>query len=86
MGAGGWDFPPEEWKKLDDASALPVEYPQDFQAWVEPLIHGDLGAPLGAGLPYPVVRQQWITRGRHAAPLHRGGRLRKWGTVRRFRL
>ncbi len=43
MGAGGWDFPPEEWKKLDDASALPVEYPQDFQAWVEPLIHGDLG-------------------------------------------
>ena len=43
MGAGGWDFPPEEWKKLDEASALPVEYPQDFQAWVEPLIHGDLG-------------------------------------------
>jgi aryl-alcohol dehydrogenase-like predicted oxidoreductase len=43
LGAGGWEFPPEEWKKLDDASALPVEYPQDFQAWVEPLIHGDLG-------------------------------------------
>jgi aryl-alcohol dehydrogenase-like predicted oxidoreductase len=43
--AGGWDFPPEEWKKLDDVSALPAEYPQDFQAWVEPMIHGDLGAP-----------------------------------------
>lgn len=45
LGAGDWDFPSEEWKKLDDASALPVEYPQDFQAWVEPLIHGDLGTP-----------------------------------------
>jgi aryl-alcohol dehydrogenase-like predicted oxidoreductase len=44
MGAGGWDFPPEEWKKLDETSALPAEYPQDFQAWVEPLIHGDVGA------------------------------------------
>jgi len=43
MGAGGWDFPADEWKKLDEASALPAEYPQDFQAWVEPLIHGDLG-------------------------------------------
>ena len=43
LGAGGWDFPPDEWTKLDDASALPVEYPQDFQAWVETLIHGDLG-------------------------------------------
>jgi len=43
LGAGDWDFPPEEWKKLDEASALPAEYPQDFQAWVEPLIHGDLG-------------------------------------------
>lgn len=42
LGAGGWEFPPEEWKKLDDVSALPVEYPQDFQAWIEPLIHGDL--------------------------------------------
>lgn len=44
MGAGGWDFPSEEWKKLDAISALPVEYPQDFQAWVETLIHGDVGA------------------------------------------
>ena len=44
LGASGWDFPPEEWKKVDDASALPVEYPQNFQAWVEPDIHGDLTA------------------------------------------
>ena len=43
LGAGGWDFPADEWKKLDEASALPLEYPQDFQAWVEQLIHGDLG-------------------------------------------
>jgi aryl-alcohol dehydrogenase-like predicted oxidoreductase len=43
LGASGWDFPPDEWKKLDDASALPAEYPQDFQAWAEPMIHGDLG-------------------------------------------
>lgn len=43
LGAGGWEFPPDEWKKLDDASALPHEYPQDFQAWVEQMIHGDLG-------------------------------------------
>jgi aryl-alcohol dehydrogenase-like predicted oxidoreductase len=42
MGAGGWDFPPEEWKKIDEVSALPTEYPQDFQAWVEQMIHGDL--------------------------------------------
>jgi aryl-alcohol dehydrogenase-like predicted oxidoreductase len=42
LGAGGWEFPSEEWKKIDEASALPLEYPQDFQAWVEPLIHGDL--------------------------------------------
>ncbi len=41
-GAGGWDFPPDEWKKLDEVSALPAEYPQDFQAFVEPIIHGDL--------------------------------------------
>jgi hypothetical protein len=26
------------------ANALPVEYPQDFQSWVEPLIHGDVDA------------------------------------------
>jgi aryl-alcohol dehydrogenase-like predicted oxidoreductase len=43
LGAGGWDFPADEWKKLDEASALPAEYPKDFQAWVEQLIHGDLG-------------------------------------------
>ena len=41
MGAGGWDFPSEQWKKLDDASALPSEYPQDFQSWVEQLMHSD---------------------------------------------
>jgi aryl-alcohol dehydrogenase-like predicted oxidoreductase len=43
LGAGGWDFPAEEWKKIDEISALPQEYPQDFQAWVENMIHGDLG-------------------------------------------
>jgi aryl-alcohol dehydrogenase-like predicted oxidoreductase len=43
LGAADWDFPPDEWKKLDEASALPAEYPQDFHAWVEQLIHGDLG-------------------------------------------
>lgn len=42
LGASGWDFPPEEWKKIDEASALPAQYPQDFQAWVEPQVHGDL--------------------------------------------
>ena len=45
LGAAGWEFPPDEWQKLDAASALPVEYPQDFQSWVEPMIHGDLGTP-----------------------------------------
>jgi len=44
LGAAGWDFPQELWQKLDQASALPVEYPQDFQAFVETLIHGDLSA------------------------------------------
>jgi aryl-alcohol dehydrogenase-like predicted oxidoreductase len=42
LGAGDWDFPSEEWKKLDDASALSVEYPGDFQAFVETLVHNDL--------------------------------------------
>ena len=42
LGAAGWEFPPDEWKNLDTASALPVEYPQDFQSWIDPLIHGDL--------------------------------------------
>jgi aryl-alcohol dehydrogenase-like predicted oxidoreductase len=42
LGAGDWDFPSEEWKKLDEASALPIEYPRDFQAFVETLVHGDL--------------------------------------------
>jgi aryl-alcohol dehydrogenase-like predicted oxidoreductase len=43
LGAADWDFPTDDWKKLDGASALPDEYPQDFQAWVETMIHGDLG-------------------------------------------
>jgi len=42
LSAGGWDFPPDLWKKLDEASAIPLEYPQDFHAFVEPLIHGDV--------------------------------------------
>lgn len=42
LGAAGWDFPRELWSKLDQASALPVEYPQDFHNFVEPLIHGDI--------------------------------------------
>jgi aryl-alcohol dehydrogenase-like predicted oxidoreductase len=44
LGAGGWDFPRELWQKLDEASALPLEYPQDFQSWIEPLLHGDVSA------------------------------------------
>jgi aryl-alcohol dehydrogenase-like predicted oxidoreductase len=44
-GAGDWDFPAEDWKKIDEVSALPAEYPQDFQAFVEPFIHGDLRNP-----------------------------------------
>lgn len=44
LGAAGWDFPHELWQKLDQASALPLEYPQDFQAFVESLIHGDVNA------------------------------------------
>ncbi len=43
LGAGGWDFPRDFWRKLDKASALPLEYPQDFQSWIESVIHGDLG-------------------------------------------
>ncbi len=42
LGAGGWDFPRELWQKLDQASAVPLEYPQDFQSWIDPLLHGDL--------------------------------------------
>jgi aryl-alcohol dehydrogenase-like predicted oxidoreductase len=42
LGATGWDFPPDEWHKLDAASKLPDEYPQDFQEWVETTIHGNL--------------------------------------------
>lgn len=42
LGAAGWDFPSNLWKKLDQVSALPLEYPQDFHAFVEPLIHGDV--------------------------------------------
>jgi aryl-alcohol dehydrogenase-like predicted oxidoreductase len=44
LAAGDFEFPPDEWKKLDAASALPLEYPQDFQAWVDPLIHADVGS------------------------------------------
>jgi aryl-alcohol dehydrogenase-like predicted oxidoreductase len=42
LGASGWDFPADEWKKLDEVSTLPLEYPQDFHAFVEPILHGDL--------------------------------------------
>jgi aryl-alcohol dehydrogenase-like predicted oxidoreductase len=42
LGAAGWDFPSELWQKLDQASALPLEYPQDFHAFVEMLIHRDV--------------------------------------------
>ena len=45
LGAGGWDFLSEDWKKLDEASALPIEYPMDFQAFVETLVHSDLAKP-----------------------------------------
>lgn len=42
LGAGGWEFPHALWQKLDEASALPLEYPQDFQSWIESVVHGDL--------------------------------------------
>ena len=42
LGAGDWDFPSEDWIKLDEASALPLEYPRDFQAFVESIVHADL--------------------------------------------
>jgi aryl-alcohol dehydrogenase-like predicted oxidoreductase len=42
LGATGWEFPRALWLKLDQASAVPLEYPQDFHAFVETLIHGDL--------------------------------------------
>jgi aryl-alcohol dehydrogenase-like predicted oxidoreductase len=42
LGAADWDFPSEDWKKLDEASALPLEYPRDFQAFVETIVHADL--------------------------------------------
>jgi aryl-alcohol dehydrogenase-like predicted oxidoreductase len=42
LGAGGWDLPRELRQKLDEVSALPLEYPQDFQSWIDPLLHGDL--------------------------------------------
>jgi aryl-alcohol dehydrogenase-like predicted oxidoreductase len=42
LGAADWDFPSEDWTKLDDVSALPMEYPRDFQAFVETIVHGDL--------------------------------------------
>lgn len=42
LGAGGWEFPQGLWQRLDEASALPLEYPQDFQSWIESVVHGDL--------------------------------------------
>jgi aryl-alcohol dehydrogenase-like predicted oxidoreductase len=41
LGACGWDFPTELWSRLDQASALPIEYPQDFQAVIGASIVGD---------------------------------------------
>jgi aryl-alcohol dehydrogenase-like predicted oxidoreductase len=40
-----WEFPPGEWQELGTVSASPVDYPQDFHSWVEPLTHQDLGTP-----------------------------------------
>jgi len=45
LGASGWDFPSEEWKKLDEVSALPIEYPQDIHAFADRLVHSDLTKP-----------------------------------------
>ena len=45
LGAADWTFPADQWKQLDAASALPDEYPQDFQVWVESMIHEDLELP-----------------------------------------
>jgi aryl-alcohol dehydrogenase-like predicted oxidoreductase len=42
LGAADWDFPSEDWKKLDEASALSIEYPRDFQDFVETIVHADL--------------------------------------------
>lgn len=42
LGASGWEFPADEWKQLDEASALPLEYPQEFHVFAESIIHGDL--------------------------------------------
>jgi aryl-alcohol dehydrogenase-like predicted oxidoreductase len=42
LGASGWTVPATIRSKLDEVSALPVEYPQDFQRFVEPIIHGDI--------------------------------------------
>jgi aryl-alcohol dehydrogenase-like predicted oxidoreductase len=47
LGAGGWGLPPFLWSRLDAASALPLEYPQDFQALTETLIHDDVAVPSG---------------------------------------
>ncbi len=49
LGASGWDLPRELWTKLDQASALPAEYPQDFQQYTETLVHGDVKAMRAAG-------------------------------------
>lgn len=42
LGAGGWVFPRALWEKIDIASALPDEYPQDFHRFVEGFMHGDV--------------------------------------------
>lgn len=42
LAAAGWEFPGDLWSKLDQASALPIEYPQEFHAFADPLIHSDL--------------------------------------------
>lgn len=44
LGATGWEFPRDAWQKLDESSALPLEYPYDFQSWIETLVHGDLSS------------------------------------------
>jgi aryl-alcohol dehydrogenase-like predicted oxidoreductase len=49
LGASGWELPRELWARLDQVSALPAEYPQDFQQYTETLVHGDVQAMRAAG-------------------------------------
>ena len=42
MGTSGSDLISEERNKLDEMSSLPSECPQDFPAWVEPQMHGNI--------------------------------------------